>query len=603
MSSAGRPAVLDRPAGETASAAWRQPDQHAGGPLWMRAVPPAATLALMLWRITTPSYWRDEGATLEAVRRPFGALIRMLGHTDAVHGAYYMIIWVVVRLGGSSDFITRLPSALAMAAAAAGVAAIGRRLVSPQAGLFAGLIFAALPEISWYGQDTRSFAMVTALATTASYLLVRVLGAGGSRRGWLSAYGLALTCLGLVNIFGLTLIPAHGLTVALSLRRAKGRRPDGLRPDGSGPDGLRPDGSGPDDSRPGGLRPDGSGPGGSRATRTLASGWLATASLAAAVASPLFVLAWQQRAAEKWLKTPGRGTLADLRDLVGPPALVSVILLIIGCGILLSAAGRRGRIRAGWPAALAALCLPWLLLPPAVLLAGSLIQPVYTLRYVLFIVPALALLAGAALAVLGRVAGTIALALVLLIAVPAQLAVRRQGAHGDNIRMADAIVAAARRPGDAVLYASTGARNMAAAYPDGLAALRNIALDRAPIPSGTLAGTYRPAPAVRRRLASVRRIWVVEVSREAGPQRLPLLQGLRFRIVRKWHVSDIWLMLYRHRHRYPHSHHHPYQPQHLSRPPPPPGRPRPAGGFGAGRYWQSIARRLPAWVNRSPLEH
>ena len=596
MSSAGRPAVLDRPAGEAAGAAWRQPDQDAGGPLWMRAVPPAATLALMLWRITIPSYWRDEGATLEAVRRPFGALIRMLGHTDAVHGAYYMIIWVVVRLGGSSEFSTRLPSALAMAAAAAAVAAIGRRLVSPRAGLFAGLIFAALPEISWYGQDTRSFAMVTALATTASYLLVRVLGAGGSRRGWLSAYGLALTCLGLVNIFGLTLIPAHGLTVALSLRRAKGRRPDGPRPDGSGPDvpgpgGLRPDVSGPDGLRPGGLR----------AARALASGWLAAASLAAAVTCPLFVLAWQQRAAEKWLKTPGRGTLADLHDLVGPSALVSVILLIIGCGILLSAVGRRGQIRASWPAALPALCLPWLLLPPGVLLAGSLIQPVYTLRYVLFIVPALALLAGAALAVLGRVAGTIALALVLLIAVPAQLAVRRPGAHGDNIRMADAIVAAARRPGDAVLYASTGARNMAAAYPDGLAALRNIALDRAPIPSGTLAGTYLPAPAVRRPLAGVRRVWVVEVSREAGPQRLPLLQGLRFRIVRKWHVSDIWLMLYRHRHRHPPSHHHPYQPRHLSRPPP--DRPRPAGGSGAGRYWQSIARRLPAWVNRSPLEY
>ena len=589
MSSAGRPAVLDRPAGETAGAARRRPGQDAGGPLWMRAVPPAATLALMLWRITTPSYWRDEGATLEAVRRPFGALIRMLGHTDAVHGAYYMIIWVVVRLGGSGEFSTRLPSALAMAAAAAGVAGIGRRLVSPRAGLFAGLIFAALPEISWYGQDARSFAMVTALATTASYLLVRVLGAGGSRRGWLSAYGLALTCLGLVNIFGLTLIPAHGLTVALSLRRARGRRP--------------------------GV----SGPDGSRTARTLASGWLAAASLAAAVASPLFVLAWQQRAAEKWLKTPGRETLADLRDLVGPSALVSVILLIIGCGILLSAVGRRGRIRSAWPAALPALCLPWLLLPPAVLLAGSLIQPVYTLRYVLFIVPAVALLAGPALAVLGRVAGTIALALVLLIAVPAQLAARRPGAHGDNIRMADTIVAAARRPGDAVLYASTGARNMAAAYPDGLAALRNIALDRAPIPSGTLAGTYLPAPAVRRRLAAVRRVWVVEVSREAGPQRLPLLQGLRFRIVRKWHVSDIWLMLYRHRHRHPYSHHHPYQrqPRQLTRPPPLPGspaplsgraaplpgRPRRAGGFGAGRYWQSIARRLPARVNRSPLEH
>jgi hypothetical protein len=93
---------------------------------------------------------------------------------------------------------------------------------------------------------------------------------------------------------------------------------------------------------------------------------------------------------------------------------------------------------------------------------------------------------------------------------------------------------------------------MAAAYPDGLAALRNIALDQAPIPSGTLAGTYLPAPAVRLRLAGVRRVWVVEVRKDAMPVRLPLLSGLHFRLARKWRTSDIWLMLYRHQRRYRH---------------------------------------------------
>jgi len=52
-----------------------------------------------MWGIQGSSYWRDETATLSAVQRPFGALISMLGNVDAVHGAYYMIIWVVVRLG------------------------------------------------------------------------------------------------------------------------------------------------------------------------------------------------------------------------------------------------------------------------------------------------------------------------------------------------------------------------------------------------------------------------------------------------------------------------------------------------------------------------
>ena len=58
-----------------------------------------------------------------AVQRPFGQLLRMLGNIDAVHGAYYVMMWVVVRLGGTGELVTRLPSALAMA----GAAAAGRR--------------------------------------------------------------------------------------------------------------------------------------------------------------------------------------------------------------------------------------------------------------------------------------------------------------------------------------------------------------------------------------------------------------------------------------------------------------------------------------------
>jgi mannosyltransferase len=419
-----------------------------------------------------------------------------------------MMMWADVRLAGTGELATRLPSALAMAAAAAGVAAIGRRLVSPRAGLFAGLAFAALPEISWYGQDARSFALVTALATAASYLLVRALGAGRSRRKWLAAYGLSLAAAGLVNIFALALIPAHGLTVALALRRQ-----------GSGP-----------------------------ARRSLLAGWLAAVVPAAAMVGPLLALAWAQRGQEHWLKKPGLRTLLAMRYLVGPQALVIVVLLVIGCAIAVSVLGGPARAGTDWSASVPALCLPWLLVPPALLLGGSLIQPVYTLRYVLFILPALALLAGVALASLGRAAGAIALAVVVLIGVPAQVDVRRHAAHGDNIRMADIIVARAWRPGDAVLYASADARNMASAYPYGLAALRNIALDRGPIPSGTLAGTYLPAAAVRGRLSRVRRTWVVEVGR-AGPARLPLLRGLRFQLVRQWRPSDISLLLYRHRDR------------------------------------------------------
>ena len=97
----------------------------------------------MLWRIGVPSFWRDEGATLSAAHRSFPQLIRMLGHMDAVHGTYYLLIWLLVRVAGSGELALRLPSAVAMAAAAGLLTALGRRLAGPAAGLAAGLSFAA----------------------------------------------------------------------------------------------------------------------------------------------------------------------------------------------------------------------------------------------------------------------------------------------------------------------------------------------------------------------------------------------------------------------------------------------------------------------------
>ncbi|HKB29740.1 MAG TPA: glycosyltransferase family 39 protein, partial [Streptosporangiaceae bacterium] len=145
-------------------------------PVWMPIVPALVTLAVTLWRIGAASFWRDEAATLTAARRQLPEMIRMFARVDAVHGAYYLVIWPLAHLFGTSEFVMRLPSAIAMAAAAFGTAVIGRRLGSPQTGLLAGLVFAALPMTSRFGQEARSYAMVTAVAVLASYLLLRGIG-------------------------------------------------------------------------------------------------------------------------------------------------------------------------------------------------------------------------------------------------------------------------------------------------------------------------------------------------------------------------------------------------------------------------------------------
>jgi mannosyltransferase len=488
------------------------------GPVWMRLVPPLVMLGVGLWGITAASYWRDEAATLAAVQRPFPQLVRMMGNVDGVHGVYYMIMWPLVRVAGTGEIVTRLPSALVMAVAAGLVAAVGRRLVSPVAGLAAGLVFAVLPQISLYAQDARSYAMVTALGVAGSYLLVRAIGTPGRKRGWLAGYAVCLGAMGALNIFGILLLGAHAVTVALACLR-----------------------------RPAGP-----------ARRSLALGWLAAGAAALVAASPILVLAIQQRGTASWIKPPDAGTIGTLWRLAGPPRMVIVIFLVTAAGLAASALSGRVALRACWPPALPALAVPWLIVPPALLIGVSFVTPLYAPRYVLYCLPAVALLAGAGLAALGRAVGTglgraphpglaalgwatggVALLVIALLGLGVQLSERSAGGHNDNIRGADQIVAANMRPGDAVIFQTQD--NLWAAYPYGMARLTNIAMYQTPAQSGTLAGTTLPGPVVRQRIAATSRLWVIELRHKTH---VPLLQGLGLRLAGSWHTAGLLLFLY-----------------------------------------------------------
>lgn len=475
------------------------------GPLWMRILPSVFTFCVVLAGITVPSYWRDEAATLAAVQRPFGDLVRMLGNVDAVHGAYYLLAWVIVRIFGTGELALRLPSAIAMCLAAGFVAALGRRLVSPHAGLAAGVVLIVLPQIAFYGQDARSYAMVTTAAAIASYLLVRALQARpGERRTWWSGYAAAVALLGVLNIFGLLLVPANAVTVALRCRR----------------------------------------PAAGQSRRALALGWLGAAAAGCVLASPLLYLGYLQREQVSWLKTPDG--LTGLGQLVGTRGMQVAAILIIGGGLLASAIAGADRLKATWPRMLGEVSLPWVILPPALLLTGSLITPMYTFRYVVFCIPAVALLIGAGIAALGRIAGTAAFIALAVLSFSAQVQIREPGGHRDDIRQADQIVAANRRPGDTVLYTNPNAQSFGAAYPYGLGRLRNIALAQPAIPSGTLAGTDASYPVIRHRLGTVSRLWVININKNSAVtyRGRPILAGLHLGQVFTWRTSDIWLRLY-----------------------------------------------------------
>jgi mannosyltransferase len=473
---------------------------------------------MALWGVTTPSFWRDEAATIAAIRRPFGDLIAMLGNVDAVHSAYYITMWPLAHLLGYSELVLRLPSAFAMALTAATVAAIGRRLISPWAGFSAGVLYALVPVATRYGQEARPYATVVAMATIASYLLIRLLTAEpGQRRRWLVAYAAGLGALGVINIFGLLLIPAHAVTVGLTYRRE------------------------PDQAR----------------RRRLAAGWLAAAIAGIVVAGPLLDLGWRQRGQIGWLavnkSTSGVGTLLTLTgSILESMALAGVVAI----AVVLSTAKPDEQRRAAWPRRLWELSLPWIIVPPLILWVGTmLLTPVYTSRYILLCVPAVTLLAGAGVAAMGRYVGPVAVAVVLAAGGPYQLEIRGSAGHSDDIRSIDWVVSGWAHPGDVVLYTNPNAESFGAAYPTGLGTLPNVALGQPAISSGTLAGTSVSLAQIQVRLRQVSRVWVVELGKCVSPPVLlglsgaavpgpPVLQGLPFHFVRMWKEHQDWLLLY-----------------------------------------------------------
>jgi len=506
------------------------------------AVPAATSLVVGGYSLGGPSLWRDEAYTKDAIGRSAGQIFTLLGNQDAVHGAYYLLMHVIAAVIGTSTTALRVPSLCAMVVAAAFTAAIGRRTAllaqAPDArdrgpfgvpaltGLLSGLVFATAPYVTYYAQTARSYAIVTMFATIATYLLLRAYPDG--RWPWWLAYGAAVALTGLFNLFGLLILAAHALTLLMTDARgsdARGRR--------IGPIPLR---------------------------------WLAVSAAAVIVLGPLLQVAHSQQEQIAWLAKPDYNTIMSLfRDLAGSQALIVPFAGLALVGLVASCIADNWR-----PLNPAAIALPWLVVPPFLLIAVSYVKPVYVERYIEFCMPAVAILVATGLVglirlgaaaplrrrrlatIASRCASAVVIGVLAVMLAGPQAAIRQTSARPDNLRLASAIVAAHEEPGDVVFYIPLDMHVLGTGYPAPFLRLRDIALAQSPIASGTLAGTEITSPAIlKSRFTHVSRVWVVtgasnyKFPAPATPtddEKMALLAG--FHIIDRWQAGEVMLTLY-----------------------------------------------------------
>ena len=177
--------------------------------------PALLTLALGLYQMGRPELWRDELASWSFASRPVSSMIATARHTGATQLAYYLLLHVWMGAFGDSTDAMRFLSVLAMAAAAACVALVGRRLAGARAGLISGLVFAVVPSVSRFAQEVRFYAPAVLVATLATLLLLRALDRPSALH-WLG-YGTSLALLGYVDLVALSVVAGHAAGAVIRL--------------------------------------------------------------------------------------------------------------------------------------------------------------------------------------------------------------------------------------------------------------------------------------------------------------------------------------------------------------------------------------------------
>jgi mannosyltransferase len=320
----------------------------------------AATLGLIT--LGRRSVWIDEAIDINLRGLSWSDYVHIAFHREGSQALYLLFLKPWLDLTSPSEWVARVPSVAFTAAAAGLLVPLGIRLFrSRMVGLGAGLLLATNAFVISWSQQIRTYALAMLFAVLVTYLFVLALESGSWLR-WL-VYGAVAGVSVYAHFFVGLVLASHVPAVATAGDRNTVRR------------------------------------------------WAAAAGIGVVIALPAFNFALRHDTGQvSWIPAV---TYDYLRSSIH--ALSGKSWLLLGAGVAgvlaLVFAATSGR-RDSWRYVLVA---SWLVVPVVLTLVLSYYKPMLVDRYLIVSVPALALASSYAISKLGRIAGTVALVILVLI--------------------------------------------------------------------------------------------------------------------------------------------------------------------------------------------
>ncbi len=189
--------------------------------------------ALRVYRLPAQSLWYDEGVSWYLTRMSPPALTVWTAN-DIQPPLYYYLLWLWVRLAGTSEYALRFPSVFFGVLTLPLLWVTARRLLGTRAAWLAALLLALSPLHVYYAQEARMYTLLTFLGLLSSYLLLRLLNnqSVNLQSPYLWSYVLTVVAALYTHYFAFFLLAAHALYV-LYKRRQQIRSSHPLKPHAS----------------------------------------------------------------------------------------------------------------------------------------------------------------------------------------------------------------------------------------------------------------------------------------------------------------------------------------------------------------------------------